>query len=532
MKVMVDGRLRADVDLAVAPVELPLAEGLAAGSHSLELTFNPARRLPILGFRVLSGSHGAIGGKVTGDAPEYLNDISVGIYRDGQLLDERLDRNPYTGEILIWGLEPGTYDLHLHALGWQDQWIRGVQVAQGRMQVNSVHLSAAPVAVPHGPIVRPNRGCPIFVKPGGQFPAAYTTDKKTTEFSAALVGSLNTHDLRVVSASFDTKEEVWQLELSVPDDVPDDLYNLRVSCSAGGDQASQAVCVRREYGRHFRVVKFGHMDTWTQRNARYVRSLAELANLINPDVVLISNEVNWHYLAGALSVLRVPYLVTPGNHSLPGFERYFGPTVGWLRAGDVFVANFGLDSPEAASVLPDVFKHAGDAHYRILQGVEADLPEQVGRQLGVNFYAFGHGFTNEWLKGRESPPWLHLGKEFHLVTIDLATGKATAAAVVDSLSGMAAKYPIPRDEPWSPVAFEPANDGRHHEVKAKVRNPLTVALKDARLRFIMPAGSYRTNTGRIVRATPENSGKLIEIEVAVDVPAKGQSIVMISPAAE
>ena len=536
MCITIDGRQAQQVDLAAAPVEILLAEDLADGPHQLELTFPKPCRLPVLGFRVLTGAHGAIAGTVTADAAEYLNDISVRIYQDGRLIAERLDRNPLTGRILVWGLDPGTYDLRLHALGWQAEWLRRIRVRPGAaVDFGTVQLASNPLAKPRGPIARPNRGHPIFVTPGQTFAAAYKADTKTIGFSAALAGPLNAYPLPVLSATVDRDTDLWNLRLKLPPDIPDGFYHLGITCSAGRDQATHAVCVRRQFGKHFRLVKFGHMDTWTQRNAQYLRLLAELTNLINPDLLLISNEVNWQYVAGALSVLRVPYLITSGNHGLPGFERYFGRPVGWVRAGDVFVANFGLDSAQAAAELPDLFQHAGDARYRIVQGVEPDLPEQIGRQLGVNLYAFGHGFTNEWLEQPESPqspPWLHLGKEFHLVTIDLTTGQAAAAGVVDHLTGMAAKYPIPRDEPWSPVVFEPANDGRHRTIRATVRNPLTVALTDARLRFIMPAGSYRASKGRIIRTVPGEDGKLIEVHVSLNVPVKGKLTVTLSPATD
>jgi len=536
MRVSVDGGKPRTVELASAPVEIPLAEGLSAGAHRVELTFPRGCRLCVLGFRALSGPFGVITGRVTGDASDYLNDISVEIYRDGQLVEERLDRNPATGQVLVWGLEPGTYHLRVHALGWQERWLRGICVKSGAAtDFGRVHLASQPLAKPRGPIAWPNRGCPTWAKPGESLEVAYRAGNDAGGFDMALVRRFRTYHMAVARADFDQTEGLWRLQCRVPREVPDGLYHLRVQSNQGEDLAAQAVYVRKAFGSRFRVVKFGHMDTWTQRNAQYVRLLADLVNLIHPDLLLVSNEVNWHYVVGALADLDVAYLITSGNHGLPGFERYFGPAVGFVRMGDVFVGNFGRDWQEDTGPLEAAFEHAAGARYRILQGVESDLPEDLGRRLGVDFYAFGHGFTHEWLGGADRRdvqprPWLHLGKEFHLVQIDLETGKAHVASAAEEIAGGAAKYPIPRDQPWAPVVFEPASDGRHRTVRATVRNPLRVALQDARVRFLMPAGQYGAEPGRIVQALRSDDGRFVEVVVSVDVPAQGRVDVEVRPA--
>ena len=525
--VSVDGGESRRFGLRTAPVEIPLADNLGPGPHRLKLVFPQRSRLTVIGFRVTHGPRGQVSLKVTADAQDYLNDVSVDIHRDGRLTDRRLARNANTGELLLWGLPPGRYDLHLHALGWQDAWLRNVRVeADSTTRLSDCNLAADPLALPRGSIVQPNRGYPAYIKPGELLTVVQSGRAEAADFKAALVGSWREYVPAVESANFDAADSQWRLEVRVPTDVPDDLYHLRVSHSLGTDQAVSAVAVRRQIGPTFRVVKFGHMDTWTQRNAEYLRLLVELTNLIHPDLLLVGNEVNWQYVAGALAACEVPYMTTSGNHALPGFERYFGPAVGWVRAGDVFIANSCGAWRDQADELEAAFAHAAGARYRILQGFEYDLPAELARKLGVDFYAFGHGFSSQSADHRDEHgptaelPWLHLGKEFHLVTIDLTTGKATAAGVTGSLSGMAAKYPIPRHEPWSPVVFDPPADGRAGTVRATVRNPLTVALDSARVRFVMPAGAYAPGVGRVVRSTLSADGRQTEVIVELDVPAQ------------
>jgi hypothetical protein len=537
--VSIDGEKSRRFGLRNAPVEIPLADNLAPGQHRLKLIFPQRSRLTVIGFRVTQGPRGQVSLKIPADAQDYLNDVAVNIHRDGELVDRRLARNPNTGELLLWGLPPGRYDLHLRALGWQDAWLRNVRVEAGSTtRLADCHLAADPLALPRGSIVQPNRGYPVYVRPGELLPVVQSGRAEAADFKAALVSSWRQYATAAESASFDADSGQWRLGVRVPTDVPDGLYHLRISHSLGSDLAVSAVAVRRQIGTTFRVVKFGHMDTWTQRNAEYLRLLVELTNLIHPDLLLVGNEVNWQYVAGALAACEVPYMTTSGNHGLPGFERYFGPAVGWVRAGDVFVGNSCGRWREQAGELEVAFAHAAGARYRILQGFEYDLPVELARKLDVDFYAFGHGFSNQSADQRDERgptaelPWLHLGKEFHLVTIDLATGKATAAGVGTLLSGMAVKYPIPRHEPWSPVVFDPPADGRASTVRATVRNPLTVALDSARVRFVMPAGKYASIPGRVLRNTLSADGKQSEVIVEVDVPARSTLEVTLCPTAE
>ena len=58
-----------------------------------------------------------------------------------------------------------------------------------------------------------------------------------------------------------------------------------------------------EFPKNPVFVTFGHMDTFGQEPAEYLERIAELSNLIAPDMVLVSNEVNGAYVSGALSRL-------------------------------------------------------------------------------------------------------------------------------------------------------------------------------------------------------------------------------------
>lgn len=265
---------------------------------------------------------------------------------------------------------------------------------------------------------------------------------------------------------------------------------------------------------HFRAVQIGHLDTWCQRNAEYLAAIATLTNLLNPDVLLIGNEVNWQYVTGALNALQAPFLITSGNHGIPGFHDYFGGDLETARIGPVFLASWTGHWQQDPALLIAAFATpaAREAGYRILQGVEGDLPAALAHQLGIDLYCCGHGFTAE--KPADAD-WVHLGKEFHLIDIDLTTRQTAITCVTDTGKRTLDKYPIARETPHPhlPVRFETAR-------RAIAVNPLCRAVADCQIAFRLPAGNYRPSVGVISRQTPLPSTSEIQLEVHLDLPPR------------
>jgi hypothetical protein len=114
-------------------------------------------------------------------------------------------------------------------------------------------------------------------------------------------------------------------------DTPPGLYDLLFRLHAEGKHSEQmaprSVYIVSEFPQNPVFLTFGHMDTFGQQPAEYLKRIAELANIIAPDMVLVSNEVNAAYVSGALSRLEMPHLVNFGNHEVSGHEEWYGNAV-------------------------------------------------------------------------------------------------------------------------------------------------------------------------------------------------------------
>ncbi len=72
-------------------------------------------------------------------------------------------------------------------------------------------------------------------------------------------------------------------------------------------------------------------------------------------MVLIANECNPAYVAGALSSLVIPHAVNFGNHQFAGFEQWFGPQEGIIDFGpDLCILNRSLPWHEGTSQADDI----------------------------------------------------------------------------------------------------------------------------------------------------------------------------------
>lgn len=419
-KVKVDNKSAHVIDLASEHLEIPLAENLPYDYHTLQIEATGPGRTTIIGFRVMRSSYGCIQGKVNAECELYLNDIRVTLMKDGQFYDKRLARNPFTRDVLLWGLVPGNYDIILEALGWQSIVHKNLVVKEG---------------------------CTV------NLPDSFLLAEKTQR-------------------------------LPMP--------------------------AKSKRSTFFRIVKFGHLDTWTQRNAEYLATLVDLTNLYDPDLLLISNEANWQYVSGALNRLKMPYMITSGNHGLPGFASYFGEKLKKIDIGPITIVVYNAPWIGPVPEIETAFQSSPNTKFRILQGVESDIDQKWAKCLNLNMYVCAHAFKKSHA---ESAPWLHLGKEFQVVDIDLKNYHIDVIKAPHTGLSSRDKYPISREYPIEPVVYSPANNGKHRNVKAKVVNPMLSNIRDLQLWFTMPNGKYTVSKGHIhsISEVPEQNYSKVEV---------------------
>ena len=72
------------------------------------------------------------------------------------------------------------------------------------------------------------------------------------------------------------------------------------------------------------------------------------------------------------------------------------------------------------------------------------------------------------------------------------------------------------------VCFDPANDGTHDRVTARIVNEFEESFENCRLKIVVPRGRYAVDRGRIESTFDSDNGRYTVITVRVDVGADTQ----------
>jgi hypothetical protein len=157
---------------------------------------------------------------------------------------------------------------------------------------------------------------------------------------------------------------------------------------------------------------------------------------------------------------------------------------------------------------------------KIINAFEHDAPvEEMLDRYRISFLHEAHG-PNPKVEKIGRTPTQRAGKvnseSFRVVRFEGCRPMSFTYA-----GGPVAPIPLPRHEP-SPLrlSFAPANDGRHTAVTARVENDWAEAFPNGRLTFVMPAGEYQTDRGRIESAVANDDRRFVVLSVRVDLPAK------------
>ena len=267
---------------------------------------------------------------------------------------------------------------------------------------------------------------------------------------------------------------------------------------------------------------FGHLDTQGQYQAEYERRLAEIANLIAPDMVLISNAVNPAYISGSHLVLEMPYVITFGNHQFYGHEKWYGDQVGITDYGpDLCILNFGHPWHVDLSQADALLSSRAQAKIKIINAFEHNAPvETFLDRHKIKLIHDAHG-PGEKVMTIGTTPTTRVGK-INSSSFRVVRFKDGHVASATYRGDAVAPIPFDRVGP-SPleVAYDPGNDGIHDRVTATVTNMLEDAFPDCRVTFVLPAGAYAVDGGRLETMITSDNEKYTVLTVRVDVPAEG-----------
>ena len=330
--------------------EVVLARGLPHGEHRVRVVHQPEEGetgCRVSGFRVLGEDTGDLSFSLDGEESAFFVDARAVVLRGGEVVRNVLVRNWLTGACRLTGLPAGEgYSLELAALGWEPRRIDGISIREDdETRLPPVYLPRQPRTAARG-VRFPALGYPAIRKPGESFRArieSYGTPvdevRLWRQVGPATISRALPFEEDPEAAYYYDREYT----LTLPPDMPPGLYDLRVWLAGRWERRSpSSVYVVGDYPEDPVFMTFGHLDTQGQYQAEFERRLAQVANLIAPDMVLISNSVNPAYISGAHQALQVPYAINFGNHQFYGHERWYGDPVGMIDYGpDLCILNFG-----------------------------------------------------------------------------------------------------------------------------------------------------------------------------------------------
>jgi hypothetical protein len=148
----------------------------------------------------------------------------------------------------------------------------------------------------------------------------------------------------------------------------------------------------------------GHCNTWGTEPAEWLARRTEWICAQGAHALLLANEVNPAYVAGALRNINCPWIITGGNHPQQGFGDWKPDQHRELSIGPARILTTGIDtSPEDWKKLLAGFRPQDKL--RIICSYEPFAPPEMLEQAGVRFYVYGHNLVTP-------PYWTRAGTTF------------------------------------------------------------------------------------------------------------------------
>lgn len=524
-----------------APLEVTIARGLSPGRHSLRLEHqlnNGHSGCRITGFRSLAEPGGDLEFAVNGEENAFLVNARAVLSRGGNVVRSTLIRNRLNGSCRLAGLAPGSgYELEISAMGWEAQRIGDISINdQTATRLDPVFLQREERARNRrhtkNPIHWPRLGHPVIRKPGENFRVRVACHQneldgvilRRAEGPAVISRRLSFEEHRELTFYYD-----HEMTVATPEDIPPGLYDLIVlirNPATGRTYstiAPQSVYLVDEFPRDPVFFTFGHLDTSGQFQAEYLRRMARMANLIAPDMVLISNEVNPAYASGALTALGMPYLITFGNHQVPGNKYWYGDPVDITDFGPgCSILNFGPQWHDNLDKARSLLAARGNVPLKVINTYEQNAPvEDFLDRYQVAMLHDAHG-TEKRIMEIGATPTKRIGKT-NAYSFRVVRFRDNRVVSCTYKGDETAPYPFPRENP-APVraVFRPANDGTNRRVTATVTNDLEEDFPGGRVTFVLPAGKYAVEGGKLESSCLSDDGKYVVLSVRADFPAGNQ----------
>jgi hypothetical protein len=416
------------------------------------------------------------------------------------------------------------YELEVIAAGWETRRLRDIEIVAGKeTELPPVYLGRKPESATSR-VEYPRVGQPAIVRSGETF-ATRVMLSGASMHSVLLrrrVGpaeiSRNVEFRENKNRQYDGRAEGI---VALPDGIPPGLYDLVFQLSNKAVRSTpRSVYVVAEYPKNPVLVTFGHMDAFGQEAAEYLERLADLSNLIGPDMVLVSNEVNAAYASGAFARLDMPYLITFGNHEVAGHEEYYGNAVSMVDYGpELSILNFSHAWHGDLSHAYALLESRAKTPCKIINAFEHDAPvEPMLDRYRISYLHEAHGPDPKVMQMGRTPTQ-RAGKvnseSFRVVRFEGCRPVSFTYAGHPS-----APIPFPRYQPAPmQLTFSSPNDGTQRTVTARIRNDWAQAFPNGKVVFVMPRGAYALDGGRIESAIASDDGSFLVLAARVDIPA-------------
>ncbi|HUR57730.1 MAG TPA: hypothetical protein VM029_08470 [Opitutaceae bacterium] len=540
LDVFLDGKLARTVQPQAEDREVVLLRTAAPERHRVRLVHRSEggrAGVRIRGFGVSDKESGDLAFVISGEQNNALVDVRATLTREGRVVRDGLVRNWLTAQCRLAALPPGDdYVLELQASGWQSVRLERIAVRAGEETRHTPIFLRRAGEISADEFKFPGPGRPVVVRPGESFRARFEADKAEIR-AVRIVRQQGPATISRVCAFAEDKVAGFYYHregtMALPADTPPGLYDLEVTIAERGGthalRSRQCVQVVKEFPTEPVFVGFGHFDTWGQYHAEYLARVLAVANVIGPDLVLISNEANPAYVAGALQTAEVPCVINFGNHRWPEAAPWFGEPIGVVDFGRVLsVLNFGRAWDSGSADVDALLAARASTRIKVINAFESNAP--VGELLdkhGVSLVHYAHG-PGPAIATMGATPTVRVGK-VNAESFRVIRFKDGRPATYTYRGHATGPVPFPRvGPPPIRVSYAPANDGQHRAVTATFENDLEEAFPRARAVFVLPRGTYRTSAGGIESAVESDDGRFTVVTVRFDLPAIGRGTVEVS----
>lgn len=176
-------------------------------------------------------------------------------------------------------------------------------------------------------------------------------DESASDWKVFLTSEYGSFEVEIVDSSYNAEKKSWDITIQIPEDMPTDLYNLKVSFVSnvkGKVEHLQYKCVNVSSSLPRELIIAHLSDTHFPYGADVVaRAVYELA-LLRPSIVVITGDLvdvgtigsAWKYMQGILfkGPLKSMLYILPGNHDHSGdnasnYRKYCGPLYYYEQLG-------------------------------------------------------------------------------------------------------------------------------------------------------------------------------------------------------